>query len=423
MKRISKSGGLKLLVRLLTGIMIGLTLSFSSVSFTIAKEPVKLVMWCMGLENKELLEAEILPPVEKKYNLKIEVVQKSGETMEQALAAAALAREGCDFYQFWSGPATMTAAEKGVIVPLNDLFSKDKWDHMIGLDSMTLNGKIYMMPHETSWFALGWNKRIFAENGLTPDSLNRWEDFLDVCEKLKQAGVTPIAFADKQGYISDWWFTVLLPEVCDSSEQMIEMLKSGDYTNPKYIEALEKLKVLYDKGYFQEGGLALPYAQYCMQLLSEKVAMGIVLPFNYKGTLNEQLPGAFGLHVPPAIYPEQKMGLVVMDSNGGYAVTSFSKHPKEAALVIDELTNVENSNRIYEVLGIMPCNTRWDKTLVKDTEERDLLSSVTETAPYNYNFYHSYSSWNAQLKNMSLFLQGVITAKELGQRAVDAGVE
>jgi ABC-type glycerol-3-phosphate transport system substrate-binding protein len=385
----------------------------------VEKKPVELVFWIQEPQLNEFLK-EVLPPIEKKYNLKVEVVQKTDDIMEQALTSASVAREGCDLYYWWTGAIAVNMAKKGMLLPLNDLFSKEKWDQMIGYETAMVGDQIYVMPTHIDWFALAYNKKIFTKYGLTPSMLDTWGGFLKVCQTLKDAGVTPLAFADKEGYISDWYLSNILPQVCESNKQMIEMLSSGDYTNPRFLEALEGIKILYDKGYFYEGGLAISFDQYNNQLLSEKAAMGIVIPWNYGGILRKEMRGVFGLQAPPA-YGERKKGLVINDCSGGFFITSYTKHPKEAALLIDELTNVENSNRYYQRWGIIPGNTKWNKNLIQDPEERALLAQ--ETARYNYNYYSSSAAYEAQLKNMSLYLQGAITAEQLAQIMIKAETE
>ncbi|MGC4067763.1 MAG: ABC transporter substrate-binding protein [Polyangiaceae bacterium] len=67
------------------------------------------------------------------------------------------------------------------------------------IDDVTIDGKVYGMPvniHREN--TLLYNKQIFDDNGLEPPTTV--EEFLTVCDKLKAAGVTPVATA-YQGWI------------------------------------------------------------------------------------------------------------------------------------------------------------------------------------------------------------------------------
>ena len=59
------------------------------------------------------------------------------------------------------------------------------------IDEMSVDGKVYAIPG-VSWFG-GWfyNKGMFDENGWTIPKT--YDEFLDLCESIQQAGIMPIA--------------------------------------------------------------------------------------------------------------------------------------------------------------------------------------------------------------------------------------
>ena len=63
------------------------------------------------------------------------------------------------------------------------------------LELSEYNGKQYALPMAMSSYGVFYNKDIFAKHNLTPSA--DYQGFLDLCQKLKDAGELPIVFYDK----------------------------------------------------------------------------------------------------------------------------------------------------------------------------------------------------------------------------------
>ena len=61
------------------------------------------------------------------------------------------------------------------------------------------DGKVFAVPFAAVSQPIYYNKTIFAENGIT-ELPTTWEEFIDLCQKLKDNGVTPLA----NGIASNW---------------------------------------------------------------------------------------------------------------------------------------------------------------------------------------------------------------------------
>ena len=75
----------------------------------------------------------------------------------------------------------------------------DKFDASI-TDAYTFDGKTYGLPLGTSFLTTWYNKDMFAEVGYDTYPTN-WDEFIDVCEKLKEAGHTPITCGDNSSFV------------------------------------------------------------------------------------------------------------------------------------------------------------------------------------------------------------------------------
>jgi len=406
-------------------LMIGVsTLMNLSSSPVIAKEKIKLLMWrgTGGVQTEVEWQNHVFDQFMKKHpNIIIQVEEKHWQKFIQLLKIAGAGGYGPDFYKHWGGPALKTLAKTKVIRPLDNLFSKDFWDQFPNLYALSYEGKRYAVPASVFIYVNIWNKDLFKKAGLNPEIFpGTWDELLATCEKLKQSGISPISFADKEGYTSDWWIGAYSPQYFDSMTEMKKALVDGSYTDPRYLKTLIHVKELYDKGYFMKGGLAISMDLYQNQFLSEKTAIAQCLSNQYKEIYLKELGHD---KVGVASLPQMgngKLATSVPADTDGYYITTYSKHPKEVALLLQEMSNVENSNSYYLKTGGFPANKRWNTSLIKDLLLRKVLNSFNKSPVTNFYYAMTQEAWHEQLKLLGLYLQGYISAEEFGHRLDEA---
>jgi glucose/mannose transport system substrate-binding protein len=94
-------------------------------------------------------------------------------------------------------------------------------------DSVTYDGKVYLAPiglHGQSW--MFFNKKVFADAGVTTPFAN-WDEFFAGMDKLKAAGVTPIAWGGQTWQEAIVFHAVLLSVVGVDGYHKIMMEHSG----------------------------------------------------------------------------------------------------------------------------------------------------------------------------------------------------
>ena len=77
-----------------------------------------------------------------------------------------------------------------------------------------------------------------------------WTDFLAACDKLKAAGITPLAVGSKNQWPAQYWFDYLVSRTAGPDYRTQLMAGKADYTDPQVAKALSMWKDLIDKGYF-----------------------------------------------------------------------------------------------------------------------------------------------------------------------------
>lgn len=117
------------------------------------------------------------------------------------------------------------------------------------IESCTVEGKLVRIPLAKMMCGMVVNKSLLQKEGLElPET---YSEFLDVCDKLKQKGYTPIQ-SSKYHACSDLILPMALGVLANDSA-LISKVQSGD---PSYAESLrpvyEKLDTLISKGYMSD---------------------------------------------------------------------------------------------------------------------------------------------------------------------------
>ena len=69
-------------------------------------------------------------------------------------------------------------------------------------------GTLKTIPYQPNVFAFFYNKDLFEQAGITEEP-KTWDEFLDVCEKIKASGVTPIALGNQYSWVVCHYITTL----------------------------------------------------------------------------------------------------------------------------------------------------------------------------------------------------------------------
>ena len=118
-----------------------------------------------------------------------------------------------------------------------------------------VDDKKYAVPVNGYWEGLFYNADILAEAGVeVPGADYTWDQFLVDCEKIKEAGYTPIAAA--LGEIPHYWWEYSIFNHT-TTENHLEVPKTVDKGNgPAWVDGMEDIKELYEKGFFPENTIS-----------------------------------------------------------------------------------------------------------------------------------------------------------------------
>lgn len=154
-------------------------------------------------------------------------------------------------FTWWSGEQLESLATSGKLLELDDV-----WEKIIAMgvspdvkDALSYNGHAYAVPYSLLNNVCIYNKDAFAKAGIT-DTPKTFDEFLEACQKLVDAGITPIGLKN-DSWASFIWFQALVASY-DPSLYLAVSDGSIKYTDERMVEVLAIWQDMLDKGYFAD---------------------------------------------------------------------------------------------------------------------------------------------------------------------------
>ena len=117
-----------------------------------------------------------------------------------------------DIFFNWADALMIQYARADVSAPLDEYMEKDPElkDNFLPsiLDAAKVDGKYYGIPvRGVQPIVLFYNKKVLSDNGI--EAPTTFDEFCDACEKLKSAGLTPIALGGGDQWPTLNWYSVI----------------------------------------------------------------------------------------------------------------------------------------------------------------------------------------------------------------------
>ncbi len=318
------------------------------------------------------------------------------------------------------------AVKSGKIADLTPYFDADPdWKGMFSEKSLSYNtrdGKIYAVPFTKEVCVLFYNKEMFKTAGIA-EFPKTWDAFFEACDKLKAAGITPLAM-DTAEYA---WFTSLV--MCSmigtdgaSGNEWMNTQMPKDYNRPEVVKAFEQIQRLF-KDYTTSDAVGANWVIPTNHFEQENVAMVANGPWMIPDFQNEEVVAAdFYDKVGVAAFPGDG---VIMVPQFGEMIGATDPKVIEACINFEKFkTSEENqveymrmTGNLYESPKIpIPSDILDSNPLLGE------LIDVSNAAAVTYG--HNQAFWYPNtLDALSVLLPDLafeqITAEEICQRLTE----
>jgi multiple sugar transport system substrate-binding protein len=114
-----------------------------------------------------------------------------------------------DVFFWFSGFRMRFFAAKGLATAIDDVWAGVKSNYTAGFTTSVTgdDGKVYGVPVDYYPWCVFYRKSLFSDKGYTVPTT--FDELLALCAKMKTDGITPIAFADKDGWPAMGTFDIL----------------------------------------------------------------------------------------------------------------------------------------------------------------------------------------------------------------------
>lgn len=255
------------------------------------------------------------------------------------------------------------------MLPISDYIEKDEDvnidDFYSGiLDSFIFDDQVYALPYDFGPYIMYYNKDLFDKYGVEyPDENTTWEEFKDKCKQLTQDGNYGTVFASSLDYYD--------PQVLSLGGEIINEKGEFDITGDKTTAALQSLADLIN-----------------VDKVAPKIADTANTVWNWEqfegGNIGMMIDGPWGatnvtnycdFNVGYSIIPKAEKQVTTINGSA-LAVTSESKHPKEAYQALEVLTSPEAQKLLAENGRALPSRDSVRESYYESTSELEGLEDA-----------------------------------------------
>lgn len=267
--------------------------------------------------------------------------------------------------------------------------------------SVTYQGKLYGVPMSGSPNGGVWyNSDLFNELGLTPPKTV--QEFLDICEKIKAAGKTPVALGFKDSwtvhlFLASWIHSYAFPGDPEFGKKLYDGTIGFD---DAAIQAVYKnFQAMKEKGYFNKNALSIDWPASAQLLASGEAAMIVQGPW---------MPGANKENIQNGGFQQFELGFFpLMDDKGQYgltlnngiglAINAKTKLPEQAKALVEIMTNPDITKPWLKGDGAL--SFFMDTEVAYDDPAMGTLKAFTDKGalPYSFTNFIPASSLNAMI--------------------------
>jgi multiple sugar transport system substrate-binding protein/raffinose/stachyose/melibiose transport system substrate-binding protein len=319
-------------------------------------------------------------------NPDVEIVHSvvAHEDFKQAIRAYLTASTPPDVMTWFAGNRARFFIDRELIMDISDVWESEGWNetYPAGFQAMSsVDGKQYFLPASWYWWAVYYRKDIFEQYGLEPPET--WEEFLAVCETLKENGVTPITIGTKFRWTAAAWFDYLNMRVNGPEFHINLMLGKESYDDPRVLKVFtDYWTPLIENGYFIDDPAAYTWQEALNFLSNGDAAMYLMGDF-LRDVYPEEEADKIGFFRFPIIDPSVPIGEDA--PTDGYFIAANAQHPENAKRFLAYLGSKEGQQFFADFLGRLPTNMEVDTSGFTDMQQQGL--ELIQGADFVAQFY------------------------------------
>jgi raffinose/stachyose/melibiose transport system substrate-binding protein len=316
------------------------------------------------------------------------------EAFKAKLPTLLQSNERPDIFYSWGGGVLKEQAGTGALMDLTEAMSagNGEWrgSYSPGIvGALTFDDKMWAVPFKTGSIAFFYNKELFEKAGVDGTAIKTWDDFLGAVQKLKDAGITPLACGGGDKWPLHFYWSYLVMR--NGGQEAFEAAKANEgegFTAAPFVKAGEDLRKLGELDPCQPGYLGAKWQESLGVFADGKAAMILGFEATYQNQKTNAADGEgiarenlgrfpFPMVEGGAGNPNDTLGRV-----NAWAVTAGAE--PEALEFIKFFTNAENQQKLAAGGFLIPVATGAEAGLTDELMK--MSASDVAGAPWHQNF-------------------------------------
>ncbi len=385
-------------------------------------ERIRITIWTIATEGDAFHKpfTEAIAEYNRRQDKYVVVMETfENEQYKAKIPIQVKANQLPDIFYTWAGGFSQAFAESGKVLELDSYYEKYRDDLPESKLTARYNGKLYGIPYVTQISGVFYNRKAFDEAGIekTPETFDEW---MDCCEKLKNAGIIPIgnsAKSDSAWVVAMLYDALILKAVGPEKLQKVLTAQEGSYMERGFVQGTEAFCSIIENGYMDPEAGELTNDQALEKLFRGESAMYVMgswttsLFYDSKKCEN---PEDFDFFPVPVI----NSGVVRQsDYMGGASdtlmVNRYSENADAAADIAFQLAKLVSKYSYLSGAGTPAWKVDYNISEVKPLPVRiaQICSGATSFTLW-FDTLMVAEDKEVYLKNLPRLFSGEITAKE-----------
>ena len=247
---------------------------------TIGTGSTKIVWWHINTQEDQRVVWEGMANAftAEHPDVSIEITVLENEAFKAKLATAMQSGSPPDIFQSWGGGVLKQYGDAGLVQDLTPALAQSGWGESFNpgpLGLYSFDGKSYGVPWNAGMVGFWYNTALFEQAGIAQPPTT-WAEFLDAVQKLKDAGITPLALGEKDKWPGHFYWVYLATRIGGREAFESAYSRAGSFTDPAFVEAGARLKELVDLQPFQAGFLGAGYPDHQVVMANGQAAMELM---------------------------------------------------------------------------------------------------------------------------------------------------
>jgi raffinose/stachyose/melibiose transport system substrate-binding protein len=306
-------------------------------------------------------------------NVNVNVISAINEDYKQKINVQLAGNTPPDIFFTWVGEYGTKFVREGKALDITKYLEEDKtWSEGIipsTLKPFTVDNKVYGVPVLMDVRMMAYNKDIFKKLGLQEPKT--WDEFITVLKAVKKSGLTPLGLGNKEPWNGGLYITTLNQRIVDPAVLAKDNNRAtGEFTDPGYVEALNKLEQLVP--YMNEHPNALSREEERSLFVNGQIAIMPLHTIEFPYVKDAAFEwGTFNF---PEIQGGKGDPSVITGAPEGFMVSPESKHPEMAVEFLKFITSKEMAAKWVETTSVISTT----KGAVNADNSTPLMNQVIE---------------------------------------------